>query len=93
MGGTGQGSRSKKTPMMSKYSFSTTLQTFIDQNSGACDEDAPDSVEAVLSGCETKQEGQEQVRVWKIEGAGNYDRPMDKQGRDMILKGMTGTSK
>ena len=44
--------------MMSKYSFSTTLQTFIDQNSGACDEDAPDSVEAVLSGCETKQEGQ-----------------------------------
>ena len=26
--------------------------------SGACDEDAPDSVEAVLSGREAKQEGQ-----------------------------------
>ena len=26
--------------------------------SGACDEDAPDSVKAVLSGCQAKQEGQ-----------------------------------
>ena len=25
--------------------------------SGACDEDAPDSVKAVLSGCQAKQEG------------------------------------
>ena len=26
--------------------------------SGACDEDAPDPVEEVLSGCQAKQEGQ-----------------------------------
>ena len=33
--------------------------------SGACDEDAPDPVEAVLSGCQAKQEGQvHQGNIW-----------------------------
>ena len=34
------------------------ILVFVMHNSGACDKDAPDPVEAVLSGCEAEQEGQ-----------------------------------